>query len=85
VKAAVSIESRVPRLGLNRSEVALALGVSPTTVDVMVAEGALPPPRRWHTRLFWRPAEIDAAISEWPSDGENPPEAGVPDRWRARA
>ena len=72
----------VPRLGLNRAEVALAIGVSPTTVDVMVAEGALPPPRRWHTRLFWRVNEIDAFMSEWPTDAKA---TGAPEEWRAKA
>ena len=70
------------RLGLNRAEVALALGVSPTTVDVMVAEGALPPPRRWHKRLFWRIPEIDAFMSEWPTEAIDK-ETGAPEEWRA--
>ena len=75
----------VPRLGLNRTEVALALGVSVNTVDRMVEDGSLPPPRRWHTRMFWRPAEIDAAMSEWPIDGQTSEEAGAPEDWRAQA
>jgi predicted DNA-binding transcriptional regulator AlpA len=75
----------VPRLGLNRSEVALAIGVSPNTIDAMVADGSLPPPRRWHKRLFWRIAEIDAAMAEWPTDGDQPEAAGAPDEWRAEA
>ena len=64
-------QPNIPRLGLNRAEVALALGVSVNTVDAMVADGSLPPPRRWHKRMFWRIAEIDAAMSEWPIDGDN--------------
>ncbi|WP_353641367.1 hypothetical protein [Mesorhizobium sp. WSM2239] len=78
-------QPNVPRLGLNRAEVALALGVSPNTVDAMVADGSLPPPRRWHKRMFWRIAEIDAAMSEWPIDGVEPETAGAPDEWRAQA
>ncbi|MGN7770781.1 hypothetical protein [Phyllobacterium sp. 22552] len=70
----------IPRLGLNRTEVALAMGVAPNTVDAMVKEGALPPARIWHTRKFWRIAEIEAAMAEWPVDGER--EADV-SSWRA--
>ncbi|EHK56870.1 helix-turn-helix transcriptional regulator [Allomesorhizobium alhagi] len=78
-------QPNVPRLGLNRAEVALALGVSPNTVDAMVADGSLPPPRRWHKRMFWRITEIDAAMSEWPIDGVEQPGAEAPDEWRAEA
>lgn len=58
----------VPRIGLNRNEVALAIGVSPNTVDVMVSEGMLPPPKKWHTRKVWLISEIVAAMAEWPTD-----------------
>jgi predicted DNA-binding transcriptional regulator AlpA len=80
-------QPNVPRLGLNRAEVALALGVSPNTVDAMVADGSLPPARRWHKRMFWRIAEIDAAMAEWPIDGADPNGAPAPDddEWRAEA
>lgn len=60
----------VPRISLSRREVAAAIGVSPTTVDVMVKEGVLPPPRVWHTRKVWLVREIEAAVSDWPVDGE---------------
>lgn len=59
----------VPRLGLNRTELALAIGVSPSTVDLMVTEGALPHPRKWHSREIWILAEVEAAMFSWPSDG----------------
>lgn len=72
----------IPRLGLNRMEVALAIGVAPNTVDQMVKEGVLPQPRIWHSRKFWRVAEIDAAMNEWPTEGQQ--EAGAP-KWRASA
>lgn len=71
----------VPRLGLNRNEVALALGVSVNTVDLMVAEGFLPPPRRWHSRKIWIVSEIEIAMLEWPVDGA----AVDSDDWRATA
>jgi predicted DNA-binding transcriptional regulator AlpA len=72
----------IPRLGLSRVEVAIALGVAPNTVDEMVKEGKLPRPRRWHTRKFWRIPELEAAMSEWPVDGEEEAEISS---WRATA
>jgi|UPI00056580EE predicted DNA-binding transcriptional regulator AlpA len=65
----VDISRNVPRLGLNRSEVALAIGVSVNTVDLMVEEGFLPRPRKWHSRKVWLVAEVAATMSEWPEDG----------------
>lgn len=65
----VDFARSVPRLGLNRSEVALAIGVSTNTVDLMVQEGFLPKPRKWHTRKVWLVSEITVAMSEWPEDG----------------
>ncbi|WP_234906236.1 AlpA family transcriptional regulator [Rhizobium rhizogenes] len=59
----------VPRLGLSRAEVALSIGVSVNTVDKMVEEGALPLPRKWHTRKIWIVAEVEAAMMRWSSDG----------------
>lgn len=60
----------ISRIALNRTEVALAIGVSANTVDAMVKEGALPPARKWHSRKLWLVAEIEAALSEWPVDGQ---------------
>ncbi len=64
----VATQRVIPRLGLNRSELALAIGVSANTVDKMVEEGALPPPRKWHTRKIWIVSEIEAAMLEWPQE-----------------
>ncbi|RRI02289.1 hypothetical protein EH240_12535 [Mesorhizobium tamadayense] len=36
----------------------------------MVTEGALPPPRTWHSRKLWLVAEVEAHMNEWPVDGE---------------
>jgi predicted DNA-binding transcriptional regulator AlpA len=82
--AVVSSRS-VPRLGLNRAEVALSIGVSPNTVDLMVEEGYLPKPRKWHSRKLWLVAEIEAAMSEWPEDGilKQREDANDGDDWRA--
>lgn len=77
----------VPRVCLNRSELAMSLGFSVGSVDEMVREGALPKPRRWRGRLVWLLAEIDAALQEWPTDGEATQGEGarVRDEWRAEA
>lgn len=79
-----TIERTVPRLGLNVTEVAQSIGVSPNTVHDMVEKGLLPRPRCFGRRRIWRTAEIDAAMSEWPIDGEDE-EIGAPDGWKARA
>lgn len=84
MKLPVDISRGVPRLGLNRAEVALALGVSPNTVDAMVEDGSLPPPRQWHSRKFWIVSEVQAFMSEWPVGGEQQ-ETGDPSKWRASA
>lgn len=61
------------RLSLGRADLAIAIGVSTSSIDVMVAEGALPPPRIWHSRKLWIVAEVEAHINEWPADGEDEP------------
>ncbi|WP_172601171.1 helix-turn-helix transcriptional regulator [Rhizobium leguminosarum] len=82
-----SASRRVPRIGLNRSEVALAIGFSANTVDLMVAEGFLPKPKIWHSRKVWLVSEIEASMSEWPEDGvplgKGEKDAGDGDMWRA--
>ncbi|NTG86142.1 hypothetical protein G6L15_08280 [Agrobacterium rhizogenes] len=85
--ATVDLSRNVPRLGLNRSEVALAIGVSVNTVDLMVEEGYLPKPRKWHTRKVWLVAEIAAAMTEWPEDGiaKHREDVDDGDDWRASA
>ena len=64
----VDISRPVPRLGLSRAEVAIAIGVCGNTVDQMVAEGFLPPPRRWHKRKVWIVSDIEMAMRSWPED-----------------
>lgn len=75
----------VPRISLNRTEVALAIGVSLNAIDEMVKEGALPQPRRWRKRKIWLVAEIEAALTELPQDGQTPApgEAADDDDWVA--
>lgn len=85
--ATVDISRSVPRLGLNRAEVALAIGVSVNTVDLMVTEGVLPRPRKWHSRKVWLVSEIAAAMNEWPEDGITKQREDADDGadWRASA
>lgn len=68
----------VPRISLNRVEVALAIGVSPDSVDRMVKDGSLPRPRRWQTRKIWLVSEIEAALTELPVDGQTAPQGETP-------
>ena len=66
-----SLERRpIVRLALNRSELALSIGVSATSIDLMVTEGVLPPARRWHSRKLWIVSEVEACLTEMPVDGE---------------
>lgn len=60
----------VPRLALSRAEVAISIGVSASSVDIMVQEGALPPPRLWHSRKLWIVSEIEAHLLEWPIEDD---------------
>jgi predicted DNA-binding transcriptional regulator AlpA len=67
----IAAERPVPRLALNRTELAVAIGVSTDSVDAMVSEGALPRPRRWHKRKLWLVAEVEAFLTELPADGQD--------------
>ncbi|WP_412033237.1 helix-turn-helix transcriptional regulator [Nitratireductor aquimarinus] len=58
------------RLALSRPEVAIAIGVSTSSIDRMVSDGALPPPRIWHSRKLWLVSEVEAYLNEWPTDGQ---------------
>ena len=56
------------RLGLARSEAAEYVGVSPTTFDVMVADGRMPRPKTIGARRVWARFEIERAFAELPAD-----------------
>lgn len=82
----VDLSRNVPRLGLNRAEVASAIGVSANTVDLMVEEGFLPKPRKWHTRKVWLVSDVVAAMASWPEEGGSKLEEGADsDRWEMSA
>ena len=62
----------IPRLGMNRVELSQSIGVSVVTIDNMVAEGFLPPPKQWHSRKIWVVSEVEKAMLNWPTkDGES--------------
>lgn len=61
----------IVRLALSRTELALSIGVSTTSIDKMVTEGALPAPRKWHSRKLWLVSEVEAHLGEWPNDGDD--------------
>jgi predicted DNA-binding transcriptional regulator AlpA len=49
------------QLGLTKSAVARALDVAESTIDVLVAAGEMPPPRRLRTRVVrWSVPELQA-------------------------
>jgi len=60
----------VVRLALSRAEVALSIGVGVNTIDVMVAGGFLPPPRKWHSERLWLVSEVEAYLKAWPTEDE---------------
>lgn len=59
----------IVRLALTRAELALSIGMSTSSIDKMVEEGALPRPRKWHTRKLWVVTEVEAALLDLPVDG----------------
>lgn len=70
----LALRRPIIRLALSRTEVAMSIGVSAGSVDQMVREGVLPPPRSWHSRKLWLVSEVEASLNEWPIDGETPSE-----------
>jgi hypothetical protein len=59
-----------PRL-ISREAAAAYVCVSPTTFDVMVADGRMPKPKVvCGTRKAWDVRELDAAVDALPHDGQ---------------
>lgn len=83
----VDLSLSVPRISLNKAELAAAIGFCVNTVDLMVKEGYLPPPKRWKSRKVWLVADVAAAMAGWPDDGEGIGEGDADDGedWRASA
>jgi predicted DNA-binding transcriptional regulator AlpA len=63
----------IVRLALNKSELALSIGISTGSVDLMVEEGALPRPRMWHSRRLWLVSEVEAYLTALPVEGGDKP------------
>ena len=51
---------------MGRVKLAEHLDVSPSTVDDLVREGRLPPPRKIKNRILWLRSEVEAAVNDWP-------------------
>jgi len=69
-------ERLLPRpvpLGLSREEAAEYVGVSPSKLDAMVADGRMPKPKRIDRRRIFDRHALDAAFAALP-DGEEPAE-----------
>lgn len=58
-----------PPRGLSREEAARYVGVGTTLFDELVAEGAMPRPKRLHNRVVWDRVELDMAFSSAPQNG----------------
>jgi hypothetical protein len=64
-----------PRRGLNRTEAAAYIGVSPSKFDEMVRDGRMCAPKRIDARVIWDIRQLDAAFDSLPSeldDAQNP-------------
>lgn len=85
MSSTIDLSRNVPRLGLNRAELATAIGVSANSIDLMVEEGFLPRPRKWHSRKVWLVADVVAAISAWPEDGKPKEEEADASMWEMSA
>ena len=48
--------------GLRREQAAAYVGVSPSSFDTMVREGAMPEPARWRGCVLWDRRQIDLAM-----------------------
>jgi predicted DNA-binding transcriptional regulator AlpA len=57
-----------PRRGLNRTEAAIYIGVSPSKFDDMVKDGRMCPPKRIDARVVWDIRQLDAAFESLPND-----------------
>jgi hypothetical protein len=59
----------IPRRGLSRIEAAMYLGISPSKLDEMVADGRAPRARLIDVRKVWDIHELDASFDELPHAG----------------
>ncbi|MDX1247542.1 hypothetical protein [Sinorhizobium meliloti] len=59
-----------PPRGLSREEAARYIGVGATLFDTLVAEGTMPKPKQFHSRVVWDRIELDMAFSSAPQKDE---------------
>jgi predicted DNA-binding transcriptional regulator AlpA len=63
----------LPPRGLSREVAAEYFGISPSSFDLGVKDGTIPPPRRFRGRVLWDRIELDRAFDELPgSENGNP-------------
>lgn len=79
----LSASRPIPRIALNKNELAMAIGFSLHEIDDMIVDGVLPKPRRRGRRRYWLITEIEAALTDQPYEGEasRPGEASDDDDW----
>jgi predicted DNA-binding transcriptional regulator AlpA len=61
----------VPFLGMNRTEAAAYIGVSPSKFDEMVRDGRMPPPKRIDTRCVWDSRQLSSAFDKLPGGADD--------------
>jgi hypothetical protein len=70
-KMVASVSRPVPFLGLNRTESATHIGVSPSKFVEMVKDGRMPPPRRIDGRCVWDIRQLGSAFDELPGGADD--------------
>jgi predicted DNA-binding transcriptional regulator AlpA len=61
----------VPFLGMNRTEAAAYIGVSPSTFDEMVKDSGMPPPKRIGARRVWDIRQVTLAFDKLPGGADD--------------
>lgn len=69
-RAPRSLPHSLPPRGLCRVQAAAYIGVSPTMLDEMVADGRMPKPKRINTRTVWDIRQLDIAFDAIPNGQE---------------
>ena len=70
--SAAHILSIEPR-GLNRTQAAAYVGVSPSLFDQMIADGRMPAPKIINSRRVWDRRELDVSFEALPTKEEGDP------------
>jgi predicted DNA-binding transcriptional regulator AlpA len=68
VKLTSVLPASLPPRGLSRVQAAEYIGVSPTKFDELVAQGAMPKPKRIGARTVWDRLKLDQAFEALPGD-----------------